>query len=89
MNHLHPKVILVSKYMPFAIWDDSLCGLSAGLKNRRVKARHLLVPPYCSFVQWQDTGLISRECGFESRRSNQLSQILYILIEKIDLSFIQ
>lgn len=52
--------------------NPSLSGLSAGLKNRRMEVRHLFVPPaYCSFVQRQDSGLISRECGFESRRSNQ------------------
>lgn len=29
-----------------AIWDSSLRGRSTGLKNRRMKARHLPVPPF-------------------------------------------
>ena len=41
------------------IRDGSISGLCAGLKNRRMKVRHLLVPPYASLAQQEEQRILN------------------------------
>ena len=57
------------------MWAGSLCGLSAGLKNQRMKVRHLPGPPikYASIVQSAETvDLKSIQCEFESHQTHHM-----------------
>lgn len=44
-NILGVGVIVKEKQNYKCMWAGSLCGLSAGLKNQRMKVRHLPGPP--------------------------------------------